>query len=410
MPFQFLISRRFWPYFTVQTLGAFNDNFYRNALILLAAFHFAADDTRMAAWLIAACSALFILPFFLFSATAGRLADTLDKARLIRWLKWSELLIMLAAALGFWLMNLWLLLIVLFCMGSQSAFFGPVKYAILPVLLPKDSLLKGNAWVEGATFIAILTGTLIGGWLMLSAYGREVVSVGCVLVSALGLWASYRIPSTVIENAPQALRYNILADTFSTLTAGLREAALRPHMLAVAWFWALGTAYVANLPLFAKSMLAGGSDAVPLLLATFTIGVAVGSGLCVWIQRGQLSLRTVWPGAALIAAGATDFAFTSMHLGESLPVRLLVDLFLIAMGAGLYVVPHYSLLQHRSSKGERGRQLAASNILNALCMVGMSVLGGALLHHGLNVAYTLALLGALTPVWLFFVQKPLLPS
>lgn len=406
MTVRLLMSRQFMPYFAAQALGAFNDNFYRNALVLLCTYHFAADDTRQAGWLIAACSALFIVPFFLFSATAGTLTDKMDKAKLVRWLKWTELAVMSVAVIGFLSMNLTLLLIALFLTGSQSAFFGPVKYALLPSLLPKEKLVAGNAWVEAGTFIAILTGTLVGGWLILSAYGREVVAVGCVVISALGVWASYYIPPLPGQHPHLHIRRNIFADSYATLRAGLGQPSLRPHMLAIAWFWALGTVYVANLPLYAKTQLHALENPVPVLLATFTIGIALGSAICAFILRGHISLRTVWPGACLLAIAAADFIWTSASLPpDRIPLRLLADLLLIAIGAGLYVVPHYASLQHRADAGARGRILAASNILNALCMVGLSVIGGVLLHTGLGVAVALGSLAILTPIWLRILPR-----
>lgn len=396
-----IASRRFFPYFLTQALGAFNDNFYRNALVLLITFSFDALLGDQAGTVIALCPMIFMAPYFLFSATAGQMADRYDKAMLVRWLKWSELAIMLVAAIGFWLMQLWLLLIVLFLMGSQSALFGPVKYSILPSLLDEKKLVGGNAWVEASTFVVILGGTMASSLLMLTPEGRGWVSAGCVAFAALGILTSHFIPRLPPANAGAKIKPNILIDTFSTLRAGLSREELRYPILAITWFWSIGTVFVSQIPYYAKTVLGDDGTLVPWMLLAFTVGIGVGAFICSRILRGRIIDLTVLPGALLMAASAADLLFSSqIYEAGAFPVRIMIDLTGIAMGAGLYVVPLYSMLQHRAGNEARGRVIAASNILDALTMSAVSLISAALIAGGAPVTPILCAFGLVSPlVW-----------
>ena len=404
-----IFSRAFLPFFLSQALGAFNDNFYRNALVLLMTFVFVEQLGNATASLVALSSALFVLPYFLFSATAGRMADHLDKARLVQWLKWTELGVMLMAAAGFYFMNLWLLLAMLFLLGTQAAFFGPVKYAILPALLPKEKLLAGNAWIEASTFVVILAGTLLSSSLMLTEHGRLVVSLGCIGFAVAGVVASHFIAPLPSRSTSTKLRFNILADTLATLWFGLKQNNLRPLMLGIGWFWAVGTVFVSQLPMFAKVVLHDDGSQVMGLLAAFTIGIAAGAYLCVRLQRGAISSRTVGMGAKGMSIAALLFIlslYAPLPEDARYPVIIAI-LFSLAACGGLFVVPLYTLLQHQAEDRTRGRLVASSNIANALAMTAASVGSAILLAAQLPVAWLLAGWGAATLCVYYLVLRRL---
>lgn len=385
-----IVSRRFFPFFLTQALGAFNDNFFRNALIFLITFHFSEQLGEQTATVVSLTAAVFVSPFFLFSATAGRLADRFDKTTLIRWLKWTEIGVMLIAALGFWLMNLWLLLVVLWCMGTQSALFGPVKYAILPALLKPRELLAGNAWVEASTFVAILVGTLISSLLILTEHGRLLVSVGCLVAAVIGLLASQFIPGHTQPDKTLRIRWNIALDTIATLWFGLKQPAIRGVMFGIAWFWGVGTVIVSQLPYYAKTVLTNGEIWVPWLLASFTVGIAVGAFACSILLNGRISTKTVLPAALALAVFAIDFYHSSTYYNalSACPERVFLDVIGMAVSGGFFIVPLYTSLQHQAEERTRGRLIASSNIVNALAMTLMSLATATLLSYGIAV-YTL---------------------
>lgn len=387
-----IFSRRFFPFFLTQALGAFNDNFYRNALVLLMTFEFSRQLGNATASMVALSSALFVFPYFLFSATAGRLADQWDKARLVRLLKWSEVVVMVLAALGFWLMNLWVLLAMLFFLGAQAALFGPVKYAILPQLLPADSLLSGNAWIEASTFVVILAGTLLSSSLMLTEHGRLIISLSCVGFALCGAAASHFITPLPAKSTTLRVSPRIMRDTINTLYFGLRQPALRPLMIAIGGFWAVGTIFVSQIPAFAKQILHDDGSQVTGLLAAFTIGIAAGAFVCVKLQRGVISDKTVPVGAcgmAILSVLLYGLGFLGLMPDAYYGASVLL-LFLIAASGGLFVVPLYTLLQHRAEERTRGRLVAASNIMNALAMTAASLLSAGLLAAHLPIDLLLA--------------------
>lgn len=380
------LEKRFLPFLLTQAFGAFNDNFFRNALVLLITFSFVEQLGSFSGSMVALSAAIFVIPFFLFSATAGRMADRFDKARLIRWLKCSEFLIMLMAALGFWLMNLWLLLGVLFFMGAQSALFGPVKYAIMPQLVSRDHLMSANAWVEASTFIVILAGTIISSLLMLTEHGRVLVSLGCVGIAAMGYGTSYFIPALPARSDRVRIRLNILHDTFATLWFGLKQKNMRYPMLGIGWFWGLGTVFVSQIPFYVGSYFTTNSDLVTWFLAAFTIGIATGAFGCAAILRGHITDKTVLPGALGMTLFGIGFWVSSAHPHPgAFPVAIVLELFAIAVSAGMFVVPLYTMLQHQADERTRGRMVASSNIFNALVMTTMSLLTAFLLQTDLTI-------------------------
>ena len=405
-----LASRRFGPLFWAQFLSAFNDNAVKNALVLMIAYRAGAASQMSAQILIPLAGGLFILPFFLCSATAGQLADQHDKAALIRLIKLSEIALMLAAAAGIVAASTGLLLAILTAMGVEAALFGPLKYAILPDLLAPYELLLGNALVEAGTFIAILFGT-IAGVLIAGRHGALVVA-GLILVVALAAWgASLMIPPTGAAAARSPVRWNLFAATARVI----REAAGEPvpfrSMLGISWFWLAGAIYLSQFPSYVRFSLGGAEAVVTLFLTVFSIGIAIGSLACSRILGGRVSARTVPWGALGIGLFSIDLWLASpgsaaggalAGLGAFLAApphwRILGDLLGISASGGIFIVPLYALLQAASRREHRARAIAANNVINAAAMVVAAVATIALVKAGVGVAGLFLLTGAATLV------------
>jgi 1-acyl-sn-glycerol-3-phosphate acyltransferase len=396
-----LAERRFWPLFWTQFLGAFNDNLFKNALVILIAYRSMSLLGIPSGTIVVACAGIFIFPFFLFSATAGQLADHFPKWRLIRWVKVWEIGVMILAGVGFATDNLGLLLAVLFLMGMQSTFFGPAKYAILPELLGDESLVGGNALVAMATFLAILLGTITGG-LVVAGGERWVSRLGLivVVVAVMGWLTSLFVKKTPAANPDLPVSYEPVAPTVDILRVSRSVHSVFLSILAISWFWFLGASFLSLLPNFSKDVLGGGETVVTLSLATFCVGIGTGSMLCERLSRRHLELGLVPLGSIGISAFAFDLAFSGWRfVGPTSGVLLtaaeflrrpggahvLVDLFMIAVFAGFYTVPLMTFIQQRSASAERSRVIAGNNILNALLMVVSSLLLVALLAADVSI-------------------------
>jgi acyl-[acyl-carrier-protein]-phospholipid O-acyltransferase/long-chain-fatty-acid--[acyl-carrier-protein] ligase len=394
-----LKSRRFLPLFVTQFLGAFNDNLFKNALIILVTFGLAKAAGMNGQMLVTIATGVFILPYFLFSATAGRLADKFEKQKIIHVIKAAEILIMGVAAIAFFAGSITLLMTVLFLMGVHSTFFGPLKYGILPVHLATGELLSGNALIEAGTFLAILLGTIAGGVLILADHGLLTVSLLALSVAAGGLIASLFIPHAPAAVPGLRIGPNILADTWEMIRyAGSRQAIMLP-ILAISWFWLVGAIFLAQFPAFAKDVLGSDDHVVTLFLTAFSIGIGIGSVLCNRLLKGQISMRYV-PLAAIVmtafmldlylatrtlAAGSGPLLGLNGFLARPVAWRVLADLVLLAIAGGFYIVPPYALMQVRSEPTHRARVIAANNIMNAIFMVGGSVLAVLLIERNLSV-------------------------
>lgn len=405
-PMFLLKTKRFLPYFATQFLGALNDNLFKNAAAFLIIFQLTEDSGSDGQILVNIATGLFILPFFLFSAMAGNIADRMSKTRLMRLVKSIEIPVMGLAAYGFFSGDVTVLLATLFLMGTQSAFFGPVKYSALPELTKPGELLNANALVEGGTFLAILAGTIAGGLLIEAEAGRTLVSAALLICAGLGVASSWLIPSTSAPAAPvtggtgQASERKALV--FGQTFAVLRHAAAnRPvflSILGISWFWAVGATYLTQFLGLTKNIIGGDETVVTLLLATFTIGIAGGSLLCSKLLRGEVSAKYVPFGALGIAIFSLDLAYAASAI--TLPAstytagsflrdwqnwRLLADLTLLAMFGGLFVVPLYTILQSKSSDAHRSRNIAANNIMNALFIVVAALLTAGAFALGASV-------------------------
>lgn len=398
---QLLLKKRFGPFFWTQALGAFNDNVFRFALMFTLTFT-AADSLALDINILMNLAAgLFILPFFLFSGIAGQLADKYEKSLVVRRIKQLELLIMLVALAAFALQLWWLLLLLVFAMGVQSALFGPVKYALLPQHLAREELVTGNAFVGMGTFVAILFGTLLGG-LLAGWVGEQPWIIGLAVVSfaLLGVLASWGVPQAKAGDPDLKLNWNIYSQTRRVL----KEAGQRRHVflaiLAISWFWFMGSGYLTQFPNFTRSVLGSDEGVGTLLLTLFSLGVGAGALLCGYWSRGKIELGMVPLGALGMAVFSFDLysqaaAFPVLPEGESLRsltefmaadgARLAVDLALAGVSGGLFIVPLYSLVQRRSPVEVRAQVIAALNVLNALAMV-LSALAGILLLGVLKIS------------------------
>jgi len=402
-----LFSRRFGPLFATQFLSAFNDNALRNALVLMIAY--GGDmDAVLAQVLIPLAAGLFMLPFFLFSATAGQLADAMDKAWLIRLIKLMEIPVMLAAAGGVLAGSATVLLALLFAMGVQAAFFGPLKYAILPDLLALDELLLGNALVEAGTFLAILLGT-IAGVLIATRHGAGVIAALIVIVALAAWTASLAIPRTSAADPDSAVRWNLFNATARVIRQAVGDPVPFRSMLGISWFWLAGAVYLSQFPGYVRFTLGGEEAVVTLFLTVFSIGIALGSLLCNRLLGGKVSARTVPWGALGIGlfsidlwrvspapAGAEALAGLGPFLGDPAHWHILADLFGIAVSGGVFVVPLYALLQVASERRRRAQAIAANNVINAAFMVLASVATMGLIAAGVSIPGLFLLTGSAT--------------
>jgi acyl-[acyl-carrier-protein]-phospholipid O-acyltransferase / long-chain-fatty-acid--[acyl-carrier-protein] ligase len=403
-----LVSRRFGPLFATQFLSAFNDNALRNALVLMIAYRADPSSQLSAQLLIPAAAGIFILPFFLCSATAGQLADAMDKARLIRLIKLLEIPVMLVAAGGVLAGSAATLLALLFAMGIQAAFFGPLKYAILPDLLAPGELLLGNALVEAGTFLAILLGT-IAGVVIAVRHGAALVAAMIVVAALLAWAASLAIPQTS-PAAPRSLaRWNFLAATVSVIRQAARDPVPFRSMLGISWFWLAGAVYLSQFPAYVRFFLGGEEAIVTVFLTVFSIGIALGSLLCNRLLGGRISARVVPWGALGIGLFSIDFWLASPaplpaaalvrigpFLGDPAHSRILIDLLGIAACGGIFVVPLYAILQAASERKRRAQAIAANNVINAAAMVAASVVTVGLIAAGVSVPALFFLTGGAT--------------
>ncbi len=416
--FTLLKQRRFLPFFVTQFLGAFNDNVFKNALIILIAFQVAVADPAQVNTLINISAGLFVLPFFLFSATAGQLADKYEKSHLMRWIKLLEIIIMLGAALGFLLGNVTLLISLLFLMGCQSTLFGPVKYSILPQHLAPEELIGGNGWVQMGTFLAILTGTMVGGILIaIRDSGAWMVGVTVVAVAALGFLTSLFIPRARADAPELRINWNPLTSTWPIInfTRGNRTVFL--SVLGISWFWFLGATYLAQLPNYTKLALGGDEHVVTLLLTLFAFGIGAGSLLCERLSGRRVELGLVPFGSIGLTLFGVDLYFAVTPITPDAPLvgtleflggagnwRIAADILLMGMFGGFYIVPLYALVQQRSAPSHRSRVIACNNIINALFMVLSAVLAIVFLGLGLSIPQFLlltALFNAAVAIYIF---------
>jgi len=392
-----LRARRFAPLFVTQFLGALNDNVLKNAMVVLLTFQAASWTTIKPELLANLAAGVFILPFFLFSATAGQLADKYDKSRLAQMVKLLEIGIVLVAGAGFVLHSLAVLFLSLFLLGLHSTLFGPVKYAILPQHLKSEELVGGNALIEAGTFIAILVGTLLGGLLAGNGAGTAWITGVGLVIAVAGYLASRSIPLAVPPAPTLAISANPLTETWRNINFARENQTVFLSIMGISWFWLFGALFLAQFPAYTKNVLGGSETAVTLLLATFTFGIGVGSLLCEKLSARRVELGLVPLGSIGMTLFALDLALASPAVPSPSPLgaigllaydqtwRVLLDLGLLGIFGGFFIVPLYALVQQRSNPEHGARIIAANNIMNALFMVVGALCAAGMLAAGLSI-------------------------
>lgn len=417
--FALLTQRRFAPYFVVQLLGAFNDNVFRQAIIgLLGYMAIDADDKALYTQL---APAIFILPYFLFSATAGQIADKLEKARLIRITTAMEIAIMSLAAIGFATQNMRVLLVALFLTGVQSTLFGPVKYSILPAVLKPEELTGGNGLVEMGTSIAILLGMIAGGlvFALAGAQGPWAAGAAVILLAIAGNLTSRAIPDVGAAAPDLRIHWNPIPESVRVWKLTRKQLAVRNGVLGVSWFWFVGTVLTSNLPVYAEVYLGGSPTLYVFALAIFSVGVGVGSLLCEKLSARTVEIGLVPLGAFGISAFMLDLYFVQpvASMADGLTVRgflaqpgstrVVIDLAGIGLFAGIFVVPLFALIQSRTPKGELARVIAGMNIQNAFFIVlaaGIGIATQSLLGWSIPQLFlALAIANTLVALWIFTI-------
>ncbi len=424
--FALLRQRRFAPFFWTQFLGAANDNLFKFAFTVLVTYQLQLQ------WLPPALAglvigALFILPFLLFSATAGQLADKYDKTLLIRFVKTLEIGIMALAAWGFYAINVPALLSCVFLLGVHSTLFGPVKFAYLPQHLSERELTGGNGMVEMGTFVAILLGNVVGGLLIaVPEVGAHQVAVACGLLALLGRVTAQWVPASPATDATLKINWNPVSETWRNLKLAHGNLVVFRSLLGISWMWFFGAAFLSNFPAFAKEVLHGNEQVASLLLVVFSLGIGTGSLLCETLSRRHVEIGLVPLGALGMSVFAVDLYFASRGLPPSATqaitqfiaqpaltvrefvahapnVRVMADLALLSLFAGLYSVPMYALIQLRSQPTHRARIIAANNILNAVFMIASSLLAGLMLKAGATVPQVFLAIGLANAVVAFYI-------
>ncbi len=414
--FELLKQRRFAPFFWTQALGAFNDNVFKNALIAMVTFVLVSLSEKQESTFIQLASALFILPFFLFSATSGQLSERFDKAKLAQAVKWMEIAIMLIASVGFVYQNIPLLMICVFGMGLHSTLFGPLKYSLLPQVLRPEELTGGNGLVEMGTFVAILVGTILGANLInIPDTGAFWVAGATIVIAVVGLLTARKMPSA--PGTTTTINWNPISETLNTLRFVTKNRSVFLSCLGISWFWFYGSVFFTQLPQYSKYVLGSSEGTFTLLLSLFSIGIAIGSLLCEKLSHRTVEIGLVPLGAIGMTVFGADLFFAhpqiigekglllSQVISQPGVKRVIFDLFMMAIFSGLYIVPLFALVQSRTEKDKVSRVIAANNILNALFMVvaaGLSYVALNILHWTIpELLLAVAILNAFAALYIF---------
>jgi acyl-[acyl-carrier-protein]-phospholipid O-acyltransferase/long-chain-fatty-acid--[acyl-carrier-protein] ligase len=401
-----MLSRRFAPLFWCQFFAAFNDNFLKTSLVFILLF---ARDGRGSDALITLAGAIFIAPYFFLSALGGQLADRFDKALVAQKLKVTEIAIAAIAIVGFLLPSMTVLFVALFGFGVIAALFGPIKYGILPDHLKRDKLPTANALVEGATFVAILAGTIAAG-IAAGGGGEELLLSGLVMVFAVACWLSSLLIPPTGEGAPRLkISFNIVTSTATLILHLWSDSRLWWGAMVTSWFWLVGILVMALMGPLIKRLLGANELTVTCYLALFTIAVGVGSALAAILARGRIELRITFAGAVLLGLSALDIGYAtydarppfgptppSAVFASALGIRIAFDLAVLAIAGGLFIVPAFAAVQAWSDAGYRARTIAAVNVLNAAFMTGATVLVAILQKTGVRISVLFLAIGLAT--------------
>lgn len=425
-----LSTRRFLPMFITQFFGALNDNVYKQALLLVITYGWINQQAADVSTLNNLAALLFILPYFIFSATAGQIADKFERSQLIRGIKVLEIVIMLIGSAGFLLGNLWLLLLALFMMGTHSTFFGPIKYAILPEILKPNELMSGNALFQSGTSIAILIGMILGGAVISVSQGNLIwISLTVVIIAVLGYLSSRFILKQQVSSPDLKIDWNFFRTSFQTLKYAKSLPLIFMILLGNSWYWFYGATYLTQIPQLTQQNLHASENVVSLLLTFFSVGIGVGSLLCRRIGGSEVNIKMVPIGAIGLTLFAFYLALSLAYVPERTGAMMNVaDMFnhgaiyyhvmlavtLLGISGGFYIVPLYAMMQAYSPRSHRARVVAANNILNAVFMVSsaiFSIIILSVLKIDIKILFSItAVLSAGFTLWLLYRLKPMLKT
>ena len=425
-----LSTRRFLPMFITQFFGALNDNVYKQALLLVITYGWINQQAADVSTLNNLAALLFILPYFIFSATAGQIADKFERSQLIRGIKVLEIVIMLIGSAGFLLGNLWLLLLALFMMGTHSTFFGPIKYAILPEILKPNELMSGNALFQSGTSIAILIGMILGGAVISVSQGNLIwISLTVVIIAILGYLSSRFILKQQVSSPELKIDWNFFRTSFQTLKYAKSIPLIFMILLGNSWYWFYGATYLTQIPQLTQQNLHASENVVSLLLTFFSVGIGVGSLLCRRIGGSEVNIKMVPIGAIGLTLFAfylaLSLAFVPERTGAMMNVadmfnhgaiyyHVMLAVTLLGISGGFYIVPLYAMMQAYSPRSHRARVVAANNILNAVFMVSsaiFSIIILSVLKIDIKILFSItAVLSAGFTLWLLYRLKPMLKT
>ena len=425
-----LSTRRFLPMFITQFFGALNDNVYKQALLLVITYGWINQQAADVSTLNNLAALLFILPYFIFSATAGQIADKFERSQLIRGIKVLEIVIMLIGSAGFLLGNLWLLLLALFMMGTHSTFFGPIKYAILPEILKPNELMSGNALFQSGTSIAILIGMILGGAVISVSQGNLIwISLTVVIIAVLGYLSSRFILKQKVSSPDLKIDWNFFRTSFQTLKYAKSLPLIFMILLGNSWYWFYGATYLTQIPQLTQQNLHASENVVSLLLTFFSVGIGVGSLLCRRIGGSEVNIKMVPIGAIGLTLFAfylaLSLAFVPERTGAMMNVadmfnhgaiyyHVMLAVTLLGISGGFYIVPLYAMMQAYSPRSHRARVVAANNILNAVFMVSsaiFSIIILSVLKIDIKILFSItAVLSAGFTLWLLYRLKPMLKT
>jgi len=425
-----LSTRRFLPMFITQFFGALNDNVYKQALLLVITYGWINQQAADVSTLNNLAALLFILPYFIFSATAGQIADKFERSQLIRGIKVLEIVIMLIGSAGFLLGNLWLLLLALFMMGTHSTFFGPIKYAILPEILKPNELMSGNALFQSGTSIAILIGMILGGAVISVSQGNLIwISLTVVIIAVLGYLSSRFILKQQVSSPDLKIDWNFFRTSFQTLQYAKSLPLIFMILLGNSWYWFYGATYLTQIPQLTQQNLHASENVVSLLLTFFSVGIGVGSLLCRRIGGSEVNIKMVPIGAIGLTLFAfylaLSLAFVPERTGAMMNVadmfnhgaiyyHVMLAVTLLGVSGGFYIVPLYAMMQAYSPRSHRARVVAANNILNAVFMVSsaiFSIIILSVLKIDIKILFSItAVLSAGFTLWLLYRLKPMLKT
>lgn len=425
-----LSTRRFLPMFLTQFFGALNDNVYKQALLLVITYGWIQQQTAGISTLNNFAALLFILPYFIFSATAGQLADKYERSQLVRILKIAEILIMLIGTAGFLLGSLWLLLLALFLMGTHSTFFGPIKYAILPEILKPNELMSGNALFQSGTSMAILIGMILGGAVISMSQGNLLwISLTVLTIACLGYFSSRFILKQEVSSPNIQIDWNFFRTSFQTVKYAKSLPLIFLILLGNSWYWFYGATYLTQIPQLTQQNLHASENVVSLLLTFFSVGIGVGSLLCRKIGGSEVNIKMVPLGAIGLTVFALYLAISLSFVPERTgPLLGLYEVFhggwsyyhvmiavtFLGISGGFYIVPLYAMMQAYSPRSHRARVVAANNILNAIFMVSsaiFSIIILSILKIDIKILFCItAVLSAIFTIWLLIRLKPMLKT